>query len=211
MASFAISVEGDGTKNLDDHDEQPLSDDDAILQNPKREKTNGELKGRLKGVLEMNVPKKKATSKQTSGQNKHGEISPYETLVLGTTNTYQTSGNDQNNQQGEVNIHENHVFDGTFNIHQPTEKSFVDLLNGQFYGVNPNQAVCSWPYMSAPPGSIGGFGYPRHQSMSYDSYHQPSLQGYAPHFPSGYLTQVLANATGFISSILSESDVNHIS
>ncbi|KAF6135558.1 hypothetical protein GIB67_015411 [Kingdonia uniflora] len=47
----------------------------------------------------------------------------------------------------------------------------------------------SWPDMSAPPGSIGGFGYPRHQCMPYDSNHQPSVQGYAPHFPSGYLTQ----------------------
>ncbi|KAF6162157.1 hypothetical protein GIB67_008286, partial [Kingdonia uniflora] len=190
MASFAIFEEGDGTQNLDDHEEQPPSDDDATLRNPKWEKTKGEPKGRLKGVLEMNVPKKKASSKQTSGQNKHGEINPYETLVLDTTNTYQTSGNDQNNQQEEVSIYENLVLGGTSNTHQPTKKGFVDLWNGQFSGVNdPNQVIRSWPDMSAPPGSIGSFGNPRHQCMAYDSYHQPSLQGYAPHFPSGYLTQ----------------------
>ncbi|KAF6140032.1 hypothetical protein GIB67_001773 [Kingdonia uniflora] len=101
-----------------------------------------------------------------------------------------SQGNDQNNQQEEVSIHENLILGGTSNTHQPTKKGFIDLLNGQFSGVNdPNQVMGSWPNMSAPPGSIAGFGYLRHQSMSYDSYHQPSLQGYAPHFPSGYLTQ----------------------
>ncbi|KAF6151036.1 hypothetical protein GIB67_010614, partial [Kingdonia uniflora] len=64
--------------------------------------------------------------------------------------------------------------------------------------------------MSAPPGSIGNFGYPRHQSMPYDSYHQPRVQGYAPHFPSGYLTQVLGNATGSISSKLGESQSSQV-
>ncbi|KAF6166440.1 hypothetical protein GIB67_034991 [Kingdonia uniflora] len=98
-------------------------------------------------------------------------------------------GNDQNNQQGEVSIHENLVLGRTSNTHQPAKKSIVDLLNGQFSGVNLNQAMCSWPDMSVPPRLIGGFGNPRLQSMSYDSYHHPSLQGYAPHFPSGYLTQ----------------------
>ncbi|KAF6156061.1 hypothetical protein GIB67_010985 [Kingdonia uniflora] len=104
MASFAISEEGDGTQNLNNHEEQPLSDNDATLRNSKRKKTKGEPKGRLKG-----------------GQNKHGEISPDETLALGTTNTYQTSRNDQNNQQGEISIHENLVLGGTSNTHQPTK------------------------------------------------------------------------------------------
>ncbi|KAF6176052.1 hypothetical protein GIB67_000146, partial [Kingdonia uniflora] len=48
MASFAISKEGDGTQNLDDHEEQPLSDDDVTFQNPKGKKTKGDPKGRLK-------------------------------------------------------------------------------------------------------------------------------------------------------------------
>ncbi|KAF6161128.1 hypothetical protein GIB67_007769 [Kingdonia uniflora] len=179
MASFAISEEGDGTQNLDDHEEQPLSSDDATLRNPKRKKTKGEPKGRLKGVLEMNVPKKKASSKQTR--------------------------NDQNNQQGEVSIHENLVLGGTSNTHQPTKKGFVDLLNAQFSGVNPNQAMRSWPDMSAPPGSIECFCYPRHQSFNCLQVLGNATGSISSKLGESQSSQVLANAIGSISSMLSES------
>ncbi|KAF6168910.1 hypothetical protein GIB67_038407 [Kingdonia uniflora] len=63
----------------------------------------------------------------------------------------------------------------------------------------------SWPDMSAPSGSIAGFGYPRHQSFNYLQVLGNATGSISLKLGESQSSQVLANATRSISSILSES------